>query len=959
MASLRDFRSYVAHLAIQVRPFGRHAPLAPRGPADRPARWVRFIALAVASVAILAVSYGLVANAILRTHLLRNAISGPEQSFAIHGSSSALLLDYETAYSIVPGRVHVEGLTIRGRDSAIEWRLTLDQADVDISLFDLLRRTFHATHVRASGFTMHVRPRLARASATPDVVAAQPSIAGFPDPPLLDDGPQPPRLTDAKYNLWTVHLENVDLQHVREIWIHTFRAAGDAHVHGRWLFHPQRWLDVGPATVDLNEVDLSYGDAPLAIGVWGSLGATVFPFDLRQASADEVLGHISYDGHLAGRTVIAEMLRLLAPRREVRFTQWEGPFDAHVVLDHGRLTAGTRVSTEMTDTKVEADGLAFDARIGTELGIDGDLATLDTHIAGLHVSRLGVERGRVESIAATIVSHDLQLAHAFFHDARLALDVSGAQTHDVGLWKDFLPSTSTFVLRSGTVTADGHVDGSFSDQSGRVRLRLLARRLTVERGDDQLTADVTSDAGIDASLAGGWAAGTATVSADDVSVRLGRALVSGKLAMHVVLRRAVWASRAFDLSGSGGTLRALSAKSSRAGAPILRIPSVSAVAPRLSLTPSGVNGHVSIDLPRADLVDLGLLGELLPLPTGLRFEDGVGQARLQAEVDLGSGAMRGDAEVVARGIRARVGATEVFGDLDCTVRARHAGDAKAPTDLSGSTIAIARASTGSAVASEDAWWGNIVLRDATLRTTGGVRFDAKAHLTAKDAMPATVLVSQNMGVPTWAANVFRMPVLHADAELRLAPSSFEVRSLAARGESASLRAEYAKRDGRHDGAVLMDLGWLDLGYDLAEGAGGLVIVGPERWFVRKTMAMHDASAAAKLNTEASEQLVRYAKMTPTLRRDEARALAAQCTLEMRSCDGASIENLLRTAVNPDERAVLSGLAYAPALVAAAQGGRDGTTLDPLVVGAVAEALKVGRGTHQHRSFSWGRSAPNE
>jgi hypothetical protein len=198
-----------------------------------------------------------------------------------------------------------------------------------------------------------------------------------------------------------------------------------------------------------------------------------------------------------------------------------------------------------------------------------------------------------------------------------------------------------------------------------------------------------------------------------------------------------------------------------------------------------------------------------------------------------------------------------------------------------------------------------------------------------------------MGVPTWAANVFRMPVLDADAEVRLAPSSFEVRSFTARGGSTSLRAEYAKRDGRDDGAVLMDLGWMDLGYDLAEGASGLVLVGPERWFGRKTVAMHDAAAAAKLKTETSEQLVRYAAMTPTLRRDEARALAAQCTLEMRSCDGASIENLLRAAVKPDERAALSGLAYAPALVAAAKGGRDGTTLDPRVVGAVAEALKIG------------------
>jgi hypothetical protein len=864
-------------------------------------RWRRLVAGVLGSIAILAILYGAVANTLLQTRLLRSAISGPAVSFAVGGSSSALLLDYGNAYSFVPGRVHLEGLTIRGRDSAIEWRLTLDHADVCISLFDLLRHTFHATRVRASGFTIRVRPRLDRASATPDVVGAQPPIAGFSDPPLLDDGPVPPPLTDAQYNLWTIHLEEVDLLHAREIWIHTIRAAGDARVRGRWLFHPQRWLDVGPATVDVSGVDLWYGSAQLTTNVSGTLGATVHPFELLQASAVEILDHVSYDGSLAGRTSVANVLRLLAPRGGVRFTRWEGPFDAHVVLDHGKLAAGTRVWTESSDSEVEAQGLAFDARTRMEIRVERDLATVDTRVSGLRVSHSGAEQARVGSITATIVSRDLQLAHAF-KDARFTLDVAGAETNDVGVWKDFLPSMSTFTIRSGLLAADGHADGS---------------------------------------VAGGWAAGAATISADDISARLGGALLAGKLGAHIELRRGVWESRAFDLSGSSVNLRAVSARAARGGAPLLLIPSVSALASRLSLAPSVVSGQVSIDLPHADLVDLGHLDDLLALPSGLRVEGGGGYAKLQADVDVGSGAMHGKAGILVRGLRARVGKTELLGDLDCELQARRVGNAGGSTDFSGSTLSITSADAGSAPSPENGWWGNMALREATMRTAGGLHFDVKAHMTAKDATPATVLVSQNMGVPTWATNVFRMPVLDADAELRVDPSSLEVRSLIAHGGSTSLKAEYAKRDGRTDGAVLMDLGWLDLGYDLADGAGGLVLIGPERWFGRKTAVMRDTSAAAKLETQASEQLARYASMTSTLREGEARSLAAQCALEVRSCDGASIEHLLRAASDSDERDVLSGVAYAPSVVAAAKGGRDGPTLDPLVVGAVAEALKVG------------------
>jgi hypothetical protein len=292
-------------------------------------------------------------------------------------------------------------------------------------------------------------------------------------------------------------------------------------------------------------------------------------------------------------------------------------------------------------------------------------------------------------------------------------------------------------------------------------------------------------------------------------------------------------------------------------------------------------------------------------------------------------------------VRARVGSTEVFGDFDCIVKAGRAAGAGGVIDLSGSTLAVAHAGTGGGAPGDGPWWGRVALRDATLRTLGGLRFDAKAHIEAKDASPATAIVSQNTSVPPWAANIFRMPVLEADAQVRLAPSVLEVRSLVARGGSAGVRAEYAKRQGRQDGAVLLDLGWIDVGYDLADGSTGLVVFGPQAWYAHKVKAMGDAAAAAGAKADADEQIARLSAMTPAQRKAEALELAAGCASEMSSCDGAAIENLVHAAADAGERRALSGIAYAPVVVAYAKGGKDGATLDPLVVGSVAEALKRG------------------
>ena len=437
-------------------------------------------------------------------------------------------------------------------------------------------------------------------------------------------------------------------------------------------------------------------------------------------------------------------------------------------------------------------------------------------------------------MAATVTSRHLEIARAF-DDATFTLDVGGAETADVGAWKHYFPSAPGLTLRSGKMTADAHADGSLAEKRGRANLRLLARRLTVGRGSDQLTADVTGTAKLsDVSVAERWAVGEATISADDVAGRLGPVLLAGKLATQVELRRATWEGRTLDFSGSHVALQGVSARSARTGAAILAVPLLTLVAPRLVLGPSGVDGHASLDVPRADIVHLAALGELVSLPQGLTLEQGSGRVKVHTEVDLGSGSMRGDGEAVAWGVHARAGSTEVFGDVDCVVRARSAGGS---TDLSGSTLSITRAGTGKGAAPEDAWWGKIALREATLRTTGGLRFDAKAQLAAKDATPATVLVSQNTGAPAWATNVFRMPVLDAGAEVRVTPAAFEVRGLVAHGGNTSVRAEYASREGRQDGAVLMELTWIDLAYDLSEGASGLVLIEPQAWYARKTATM--------------------------------------------------------------------------------------------------------------------------
>jgi hypothetical protein len=894
-------------------------------------RW-RKVGTRILSIGVLLfVAYLLVANGFLRTRILRDGLSKDPE---------VMLVDYDTAYSIVPGRLHVEELTIRARESSVEWIVRLDRADVHLSLFDLLRRRFHATSIRADGLSFRARLRIDPAHTSPAVLAALPPIPGFADPPAVDVGPEAPPLSDAEYKLWSIDLEDVQIERVREVWVHTLRGQGESRVRARWFFRPQRWLDMGPATIEASAMELSYGTVPLATGVNGTLLATIHPFDVRQDKGLRFFNHVSVDGQLHGTSMTANILRSLELSKDVAFSRGTGPLDGRFVMDHGTVAPGTLVTSEAPDSEVDVVGLAGVAPFRAQLNVDGDLAMLSGGVSEVRVSRLGVEQARAASVAAAFTSRHRDIEH-FFDDASFVINVGGVAVDDIGKWKHFLPSASTLDVRSAAVTGDGHAEGSVAERRGRGTLQAHAQDLSVSSGRYAVTADVAVD-----------------IQLPDVTLRDRRFEFdgSGVVVTHAVAKldranirvRAVTlrAMRA-EVRGSGNASAAATvafddiAVDAPGGVRVATVPSLTLSAPHFAFASSGLGGTVAIDLPRLDILALRGLRDIMSLPRSFDFEDGRGSARLHAAVDLGTGAARGECDLSVRGVRARVASTRLFGDLTASVHAQRSPAARETTDLSGSTFAIRRAGTGDAAPFDQGWWANAALRDATVRTRDGAQFDAKIHVDAKDATPATALVAANTAVPRWAADLFRMPVLDADGELPIAARLLQVRSLAAKGGGQSLRMEYANRGDRHEGAILIDAGAVEVAYDLTDGAKGLVLLGSERWFARKQAMLHVASDRAQANMQAAEQLGRYRMMTPPQRAEEAKALAAACSRDSHACDGASIENLLEASDAGGERGVLTGVTAAPMVVAAAKAGLDGTRLDPRIVGRVVETLRMG------------------
>src|SRR4051812_14243912 len=95
--------------------------------------------------------------------------------------SDDIRIDYDSAYSVWPGRVVVRNLRVRMEDHNIQFWILVESGFLDISLHELLQKRVHALRVDGENVTYRMRHKLSRVGKEGPRVAAYPPIPGFAD----------------------------------------------------------------------------------------------------------------------------------------------------------------------------------------------------------------------------------------------------------------------------------------------------------------------------------------------------------------------------------------------------------------------------------------------------------------------------------------------------------------------------------------------------------------------------------------------------------------------------------------------------------------------------------------------------------------------------------------------------------------------------------------------------------
>ena len=229
----------------------------------------------------LELTYVIGANAFLRS----NGV------VALVEAAKGVKLDYASAYSVVPGHVHVERLRLRFEDYNVQFQVLVEKGTLDVGLTELVARKFHVYSLLADGVSFRMRHKSHGVGDNAERFAAYPKIEGFADPPLYQ-GAKPASTPDDQYDLWQVRIDDI-VAHAKELWVLEYRYAGDAEARGSFLVQPERLVRVEPAALHIRSGALLVGSTPVARQIKGTIECSVPHLDVKNAVGLEVLHGIS------------------------------------------------------------------------------------------------------------------------------------------------------------------------------------------------------------------------------------------------------------------------------------------------------------------------------------------------------------------------------------------------------------------------------------------------------------------------------------------------------------------------------------------------------------------------------------------------------------------------------------------------------------------------------------------
>lgn len=416
------------------------------------------------------------------------ALSSEWVTARINSKPEKMQVHWDSARTLIPGIIHLEGLSIRGQSRKQQWYVELAGGRVNMSLLALATKTFKTHSFDGAGLDFRLRKRQLPGNPPLKTAEFAPEIPGL----AVDEPPFPSKTNKEKKNPWRIVLHDVHIDGFEQLWVLAVRLTAQGSIDADMR------IELGGGALSMKRVRMDLSDAefiamsnPVMQEMRLGIDARMDPFLPKEAKGFDILRSLSGSVRFSGKSKGAGLINsLLANIETVEVGSPGGQVDGVVQIEQGVLAPGTEISfgseggwvdivdwrasgllalqskveraEEGVSTKVALalTDVALTAREGTEPLLTGADLELKADAGELDIS------GGVQGLASALEAISLDLANAHVADiTRFPIPAAGDFTLDSG---EVLVETHALLTRDngGEARIDVHgqgIDASFGE----------------------------------------------------------------------------------------------------------------------------------------------------------------------------------------------------------------------------------------------------------------------------------------------------------------------------------------------------------------------------------------------------------------------------------------------------------------------------------------------------------------
>ncbi len=439
-------------------------------------RWWLRIAIVLLAIELLYVAG---ANIFLNT----SSIAGD----LINRRPERIHIEWDSAWTVVPGLVHVKNLRFRNQTRRVQSYIEVDKTTVLCALTALTQRTFRTHWLRARGITAKARPR-------PDDLASIESIRPyFPEIPGLELTAAQEMPRRAMKRPWRIQLDGMSADGIRDVWFANFRIRGNASASGTADIITRADVSIPAASGEFAFDSATFNEQSIGKNLNGQFTISMTPFVPRQNPG------IAFFKFLSGELQIAASVDDLAfinyYLSQIPWLQLSGSSElaGRVVLDKGLLASGTQLEFEHADMLAQLGDYVAKGRGNISGHIaKGEQDTADTDML-IHFNEVNIR-------------HQSD-ADAHFLSSDFGISVSGESfviggaipptTVKLNLLNGTIPNFNLYnrYLPDGAVSIDGgsgQVSGALTvdPEKAHGQLQLVGTQVALDVKDKSIVSDL-------------------------------------------------------------------------------------------------------------------------------------------------------------------------------------------------------------------------------------------------------------------------------------------------------------------------------------------------------------------------------------------------------------------------------------------------------------------------------------